>query len=31
VITGTSTQRIDKIKEAFTIMMQDGVQITLYK
>ncbi len=31
VIIGTSDERIDKIKTAFTIMMQDGVQISLYK
>ena len=31
IITGTSDQRVDKIKQAFTNIMQDGVQITLYK
>lgn len=31
IITGTSDERIDKIKLAFTNIMQDGVQITLYK
>lgn len=31
VITGTSTERIEKLKTAFTIIMQDGVQISLYK
>jgi hypothetical protein len=31
VITGTSDERIEKIKNAFTVIMQDGVQISLYK
>lgn len=31
IITGDSTTRINKIKTAFTIMMQDGVQVSLYK
>jgi Flp pilus assembly protein TadG len=31
IIVGTSTQRVNSLKTAFTNIMQDGVQITLYK
>jgi Flp pilus assembly protein TadG len=30
-IVGTSTQRIQKLKDAFTIIMQDGVQVSLFQ
>ena len=29
IITGTSDQRIDKLRQAFSTIMQDGVQISL--
>jgi hypothetical protein len=31
IITGTSQQRINNLRQAFTIMMQDGVQVSLFQ
>lgn len=29
IITGTASQRVDKIRQAFSVIMQDGVQVSL--